>query len=112
MSRSPVWPSSPRQSSRSARARTGASVTTTTSSSRGVEILAPVEGRAAGILTSEALDFVASLQRSFGPCRRELLARRAARRAELAAGTLPDFLPETAGIRAGDWQVAPTHKLP
>ena len=107
MSRSPVWPSSPRQSSRSARARTGASVTTTTSSSRGVEILAPVEGRAAGILTSEALDFVASLQRNFGPRRRELLARRAARRAELAAGTLPDFLPETAGIRAGDWQVAP-----
>ena len=31
---------------------------------------------------------------------------RAARR--LDAGALPDFLPETAAIRGGDWQVAPT----
>src|SRR3990170_8565706 len=99
MSRSPVWSSSPRQSSRSARARTGASVTTTTSSSRGVDILAPVEGRAAGILSSEALDFVASLQRNFGPRRRDLLARRVERRAELTAGPLPDFLQGTAGVR-------------
>jgi len=107
MSRSPVRSSSPRQSLRSARARTGASVTTTTSNPRGVGVLAPVGGRAAEILTSEALEFVASLQREFGPRRRELLARRAGRREALAAGTLPDFLPETAAIRAGDWQVAP-----
>jgi malate synthase len=34
-----------------------------------------------------------------------LLAARAARRAEIAAGGTLDFLPETADIRAGDWTV-------
>jgi malate synthase len=57
------------------------------------------------ILTDQARGFVEDLQRRFGGRRDELLAARAARRAEVArTGTL-DFLPETAEVRAGDWRV-------
>ncbi|MEW2521890.1 malate synthase A [Actinacidiphila alni] len=63
--------------------------------------------RAEEVLTPEALVFLAELHRRFAPRRAELLARRRERRAEIArTGTL-DFLPETAHIRDGDWQVAP-----
>ena len=40
------------------------------------------------------------------PTREALLARRAERQRGIEAGELPDFLPETADVRAGDWQVA------
>ena len=59
------------------------------------------------MLTPAALDFVATLHRAFDARRQELLARREQRQAELAAGKLPDFLPETAEIRAGAWRAAP-----
>ncbi|GAB3661768.1 malate synthase A [Streptomyces sparsus] len=59
------------------------------------------------VLTEAALAFVAALHREFTPRRDELLRRRAARRAEIARTGRLDFLPETAHIRAGDWQVAP-----
>ncbi|MGA5302285.1 malate synthase A [Nucisporomicrobium flavum] len=59
------------------------------------------------ILSDEALAFVAELNRRFRPRRNELLARRAERRAEIAAGGTLGFLPETAEIRAGDWTVPP-----
>ncbi|MBI4172423.1 MAG: malate synthase A [Actinobacteria bacterium] len=72
----------------------------------GVEIRGPLTGRAEEVLTEEALAFVAALQREFRGRRAELLARRAARLAELRAGVLPDFLPETRAVREGDWQVA------
>ncbi|MBX6388985.1 MAG: malate synthase A [Frankia sp.] len=61
----------------------------------------------AQVLADNAVAFVAGLQRTFGPRRAELLERRAARRAAIAAGATLDFLPETADIRAGDWTVAP-----
>jgi malate synthase len=73
----------------------------------GIEVLGAVEGRAAELLTPEALAFVASLQREFGPRRAELLAARAERQARIAAGELPDFLPETQSVREDDWRVAP-----
>src|SRR3954469_5007957 len=57
------------------------------------------------ILSDEAVAFVADLNRRFRPRRNELLAARAARRAEIAAGGTLDFLPETEEIRAGDWTV-------
>ena len=60
------------------------------------EIRAPVEGRGAEILTPEALAFVARLHAELDGERRRLLARRAERQAELDAGELPDFLPDTA----------------
>jgi malate synthase len=59
------------------------------------------------ILTDEAIGFIATLERRFGDRRRELLAAREARQARIDAGELPDFLPETADVRAGDWTIAP-----
>ncbi len=62
----------------------------------------------ADVLTGEARTFLADLQREFGARRMELLRRRAERLVRLHEGELPDFLAETAGVRAGDWRVAPT----
>ncbi|UCM91029.1 malate synthase A [Streptomyces marincola] len=59
------------------------------------------------ILTGEALDFLAELHRRFTPRRDALLLDRARRRREIATSHTLDFLPGTAGIREGDWQVAP-----
>lgn len=59
------------------------------------------------ILTPEALAFVSTLHAEFDGRRRELLDRRVARQAEIDAGHLPDFLPETRHIREGDWRIAP-----
>src|SRR6185369_14371544 len=64
----------------------------------------------AGILTPDALEFVAKLHRRFEQRRQSLLAARAARQKEFDAGKLPDFLPETRKIREGDWRVAPQPK--
>ena len=73
----------------------------------GLEIRGPMNDRYVTILTPEAGAFVANLVRKFGPRRRELLAARDQRQSEIDAGRMPHFLPETAGIRAGDWKVAP-----
>ena len=59
------------------------------------------------MLTPEALEFVADLQRQFGARRDELLAARRTRRERIAAGERPAFLDSTAEIRGADWQVAP-----
>ena len=73
----------------------------------GVEITGRVTPEYAEILTPEAVAFAAKLQRAFGERRAKLLARRAQRQAELDAGKLPEFLPETHAIREGDWMCAP-----
>jgi malate synthase len=65
----------------------------------------PVE-RQEEVLTAEALEFIAALHREFDSRRRELLAARARRRAEIARTGRLDFLPETEEIRSADWQVA------
>jgi len=59
------------------------------------------------ILTAGALAFVAELQRRFGPERRRLLGLRAERQKRIDAGEKPDFLTETAPVRAADWSIAP-----
>jgi malate synthase len=46
------------------------------------------------------------LHREFNPRRQELLRRRAERQEEFRNGALPDFLPETESVRAGEWRVA------
>jgi malate synthase len=71
----------------------------------GISIAGPPTARAVEILTPEALDFVALLQRELDPRRRELLAARAERRERLRAGELPDFLQETREVREADWRV-------
>ena len=77
-----------------------------TSISKGVEIRGgAVDG--SGVLTPQALDFVADLARTFEPTRAALLAARVARQAELSAGGDLGFLPETKDVREGQWRVAP-----
>jgi malate synthase len=73
----------------------------------GVQVLGPLPSAFAEILTPDALHFVATLVRTFGPTRAALLRQRAQRQEEIAAGKLPDFLPETAAIRSAPWTVAP-----
>jgi malate synthase len=73
----------------------------------GIELRALVPTEAAEILTPEALQFVAELERLTRAGRQQILAARVERQARLDAGEMPDFLPETAGIRAADWKIAP-----
>lgn len=73
----------------------------------GVTITAPITPEYAEILTTEALEFLATLHRHFNARRLELLARRTERQRALDAGERPDFLPETAHIRESDWTIAP-----
>ncbi|HEX8755494.1 MAG TPA: hypothetical protein VF745_04090, partial [Steroidobacteraceae bacterium] len=72
-----------------------------------VEILGPRIERSAEVLTPLALQLVASLHRRFNARRLELLQARGRRQEELDAGALPQFLRETADVRAADWRVAP-----
>src|SRR5262249_31562074 len=76
----------------------------------GVEILGAVTPAYSEILTPEAMRFLANLARGFEPTRQERLAARVKKQAELDAGALPDFPPETAEIRAKSWTVAPIPK--
>jgi malate synthase len=70
-----------------------------------VEILGPRLERSAEVLTPLALQLLAHLHRRFDARRLELLGARAQRQQELDAGVMPQFLPETAQVRAGDWRV-------
>ncbi len=72
-----------------------------------IEVSGPSVDRSEEVLTPDALAFLADLQQRFGARRVELLTARRTRRERIAAGARPDFLPETADVRAGDWQVAP-----
>ena len=71
----------------------------------GVEIIHENGPRYEEILSAEALAFVADLHRAFEPERRRLMDYRIARQKKWNAGALPDFLKETAEIRAGDWKI-------
>src|SRR5579864_715190 len=72
-----------------------------------IQITGTITPEFAEILTPEAMDFVATLARAFADRREELLQRREQRQAEIDAGKLPDFLPETAHIRNSEWTIAP-----
>ena len=76
----------------------------------GVAIKAAMKPGFEGIITREAMEFIVGLERKFGARRRELLARRAEHQKRLDRGERPDFLPETAKVRDGDWTVAPLPK--
>ena len=71
----------------------------------GVELLGPMKPEYDEILTDEALALVATLARKHTKTVKELLAAREKRQAQIDAGALPDFLPETKDVREGDWQV-------
>ena len=72
----------------------------------GVEIRGGMEPRFGEILNEAALAFLADLHRMFDGRRRELLQARAERQRRIDDGELPDFLAETADVRAADWTVA------
>ena len=82
-------------------------MTTSKPSFQNLEIKGEITPEFAEILTPEALNFVATLVRAFSGRREELLQRRAQRQAEIDAGKMPDFLPETEHIRSGDWTITP-----
>jgi malate synthase len=76
----------------------------------GVEINGAITPQFREILTPEAVAFFAKIANAFEPRRQELLAKRAIRQKEFDAGKLPDFLPETASIRDGEWKISPQPK--
>jgi len=76
----------------------------------GIEVTGTLPENFREILVPDALKLVAKLHRTFNGRRKELLERRNRRQADLDNGKTPDFLPETAQIRADDWKVAPIPK--
>jgi len=73
-----------------------------------VRVLGGPVDRGDEILTPEALAFIGGLHKAFAARRDELLQARTVKRAEAAKAGKLDFLPETAHVREGDWQVAGT----
>ena len=65
----------------------------------------PPRPESEAILTEGSLAFLGELVERFAPRVRELLRVREARQARIDGGESPDFLPETAAVRAGDWRV-------
>ena len=59
------------------------------------------------ILSADALAFVEELVKRFSGRIEERLAARVERQARFDRGERPDFLAETAEVRAGDWKVSP-----
>lgn len=57
------------------------------------------------ILTPDAIAFLTELVSRFTPQRNALLAARVHRQAQIDAGTLPDFISETASIRESAWKI-------
>lgn len=80
---------------------------TKTVTAAGVRLLGKIKPEYTEILTPEALNFLALLQRRFGPERERLLKLRQDIQTQLDAGWLPDFPQETAAIRQSDWTIAP-----
>src|SRR6202521_113697 len=70
------------------------------------QLKGPLNGRAAEVLTPQALGFVGKLQGEFGARRLELLRLRDERQARLDAGESPEFLAGTRSVRESDWSVA------
>lgn len=72
----------------------------------GVELLGTSMNAYPDILSPDALDFVAKLEREFRPARLQLLASRQDRQARLDAGERPDFLSSTKAVRDNlSWRV-------
>lgn len=73
----------------------------------GIEIEGEFNEEYEQVLTPDALALVVKLSRAFEARRQTLLQMRVDRAKRIDAGERPDFLPETAHIRAGDWRIAP-----
>jgi malate synthase len=86
---------------------TSFNVQTNKSTANGIKIRGKLSAEYAEILTPQALEFIAMLQRRFGAERERLLKLRETIQQQLNAGWQPDFPSETEAIRNGDWKVAP-----
>jgi malate synthase len=73
-----------------------------------IRIEGPGSPAAERVLTREALDFVAELQRRVGLARADLLRQRVLRQEDFAHGVPLGFLDHTRSIRDTAWEVAPT----
>ncbi|MDA0194420.1 MAG: malate synthase A [Bacteroidetes bacterium] len=71
----------------------------------GVKVKGEIKPGFEAILTKDALEFLAGLQRKFNAKRKQLLENRAARQKDIDKGLFPDFLEETTAIRTGEWKV-------
>lgn len=74
---------------------------------QGVRIRGRMLDKYADILSAEALNFLAMLQRRFGTRRSRLLELRQSIQQQINAGWLPDFPEETENIRNSEWKIAP-----
>ncbi len=72
-----------------------------------IRILGALQPDYERLLTSDALGFVARLQRRFELMRQTLLSDRLSRQNRIRSGEMPGTRPETRRIREGDWQVRP-----
>ncbi|HEU0196516.1 MAG TPA: malate synthase A [Nevskiaceae bacterium] len=72
----------------------------------GIEVRRQAQPGFERILTPEALNFVATLNRKYRARHAELMALRQTRQAKVDAGGTLGFLPETRKIREGDWKIA------
>src|SRR3954451_13224185 len=79
----------------------------TIETTQGLEVLGPISDEQSEILSPEALEFFAALQREFNPRRVRLLRQRAMRQDAIDRGEMPRFLAETREIREGNWRVLP-----
>jgi len=79
----------------------------TIETTQGLEVLGPISDEQSEILSPEALEFFAALQREFNPRRIRLLRQRAMRQDAIDRGEMPRFLAETREIRQGNWRVLP-----
>ncbi|KAG9403646.1 hypothetical protein AC1031_006296 [Aphanomyces cochlioides] len=71
-----------------------------------IRVLGDIRGDYGEILTPDALRFLGYLHETFETRRQSLLSHRIKRQAEIDAGSLPSFLPETKYIRESEWRVA------
>jgi malate synthase len=71
-----------------------------------IRITGRTDGDRTAILMPQALAFVAHLHRVFDHPRRELLAQRVSRQADIDTGGEFSYVNETAGVRDADWAVA------
>ena len=81
-------------------------VQSTTGNGSRVEVRGPVRPDYAAILTKDALEFAAKLERQHGSKRLQLLADREERQTRIDRGEFPKFLADTDHIRRGNWRVA------
>ncbi len=72
----------------------------------GVDVVGEMRDGYDTVLTPAALDFIAGLQREFGPRRLDVLNQRGQRQRDIDLGAQPDFAESTRHIREGDWRIA------